>query len=283
MMAPESQSAADKDARDADISSSASSDPYAEIAAWYDLEHDGFSADIEALSELLAGARERLAILEIGAGTGRLLAALAATGHTVTGVEPSAAMRARGAKRLAALPERVARRVRLIAGTATAPCLDGAERFDVALLGLGTYGHLTSAAERETALRLLYNHLKPSGLLLLDVDVAGPRRLLETAGQLWWQGSWRAGDSGALIVAHSMVGAPGREPGTVEVTHLYDTHEQSGPVHRTLTTTTLALLSRGEVELAVRHAGFSDLTIFGDYDLAPAGDQSPRALVTARR
>ncbi len=260
-----------------------SADPYAEIAEWYDLEHDSFSADIEALSELLEGTCERLALLEVGAGTGRLMAALAAAGHSVTGVEPSAAMRARCAKRLAALPERVAHRARIIAGTATAPNLRDDKRFDVALMGLGTFGHLTSPTERAAALRLLYERLKPGGMLLLDVDIAGPRRLLESAGRLWWQGSWRAGGDGSLIVSHTITGAPGREPGTVEVTHLYDAHEQGGLLRRTLTVTTLALLSRGEVELAVRHAGFNDVTIYGGYDLAPADDQAPRAIVAARR
>lgn len=258
-------------------------DSYAEIAEWYDLEHDSFSADIEALSELLAGARERLAVLEVGSGSGRLMAALAAAGHTVTGVEPSAAMRVRCAKRLAALPERVARRTRTVEGTATTLNLRDEERFDVALLGLGTFGHLTTSAERDAALRLLSERLKPGGALLLDVDLAGPRRLLEPAGRLWWQGSWRAGADGALIVSHTVTGAPGGEPGTVEVTHLYDAHEQGGALRRTLTVTTLALLTRGEVELAVRHAGFTEITVYGGYDLTPADDQSPRALVAARR
>lgn len=258
-------------------------DPYADIAEWYDLEHDGYFADIEALNALLAGARERLAVLEIGAGSGRLAAALAAAGHLVTGVEPSAAMRARATKRLAALPERVARRTRIIAGTAAAPALGEDERFDVALLGLGTYGHLASPTEREQALGVLREHLKAGGTLILDVDLAGPRRLLETAGQLWWQGSWRAGKRGSLTVSHIVSGAPGHEPGTVEITHLYDTYEQGGPLHRTQTVTTLAVLSRGEVELAVRHTGFSDIAVYGAYDLTPADDQSPRALVVAQR
>ncbi|HEU0028206.1 MAG TPA: class I SAM-dependent methyltransferase [Ktedonobacterales bacterium] len=259
----------------------ASADSYADIAEWYDLEHDGFSDDIEMLNELLAGARERLAVLEVGAGSGRLLAALAAAGHTVVGVEPSAAMRARCAKRLAALPERVARRARIVEGKATALNLPDDERFDLALMGLGAFCHLTSAAERHTALRLLYERLKIGGMLLLDVDLSGPRRLLESAGRLWWQGSWRAGEDGALIVSHTITGAPGREMGTVEVTHLYDAHEQGGPLRRTLAVTSLALLARGEVELAVRHAGFTDITIYGGYDLSPADDQSPRAIVVA--
>ncbi|MDE3228834.1 MAG: methyltransferase domain-containing protein [Chloroflexota bacterium] len=257
-------------------------DPYALIAEWYDLEHDSFTDDIELYQELLAGETQRLAILEVGAGSGRLLAALAGAGYVVTGVEPSAAMRARCVARLAALPERVARRARIVEGTATALGLDAGERFDVALLGLGTYGHLTTAEERAAALRAAREHMKPDGRLIVDVDLAGPRRLLETAGRLWWQGAWQARD-GVALVEHSVVGALGAEPGVVEVTHLYDTHEQGGLLRRTLTRTPLALLSLGEVALEVRQAGYQIEALYGGYDMAPADGVAGRLIVVARR
>jgi hypothetical protein len=46
---------------------------------------------------------------------------------------------------------------------------------------------------------------------------------------------------------------------------------------------TLALLSRGEVALALRQAGFSIEALYGAYDLTPYDDLSPRALFVARR
>lgn len=257
-------------------------DPYALIAEWYDLEHDSFTDDSELYLELLGGETQRLAILEVGAGTGRLLAALAGAGYVVTGVEPSAAMRACCAARLAALPERVARRARMVEGTASALGLAAGERFDVALLGLGTFSHLTSAEERAAALRAAWERLKDGGRLIVDVDLAGPRRLLETAGRLWWQGAWRARD-GVTLVEHSVVGAAGAEPGVVEVTHLYDAHEQGGPIRRTVTCTPLALLSRGEVALAVQQVGYQIEALYGGYDLAPADDTAGRVIVVARR
>lgn len=257
-------------------------DPYAQIAEWYDLEHDSFTDDIELYLELIGGATTRLAILEVGAGTGRLLAALAGAGYVVTGVEPSAAMRARCARRLAALPERVARRISIVAGTASDLPVAAVERFDVALLGLGTYGHFTRADERAAALGALRSHLREGGRLIVDVDLAGPRRLLETAGRLWWQGAWPTRD-GAAMVEHLVVGAPGAEPGIVEVTHLYDAHEQGGAVRRTLARTPLALLSRGEVTLAIQQAGFSIEALYGGYDMAPADDAAGRVIVVAQR
>lgn len=257
-------------------------DPYAPIAEWYDLEHDSFTDDVELYLELFGGETTRLAILEVGAGTGRLLAALAGAGYVVTGIEPSAAMRERGARRLAALPERVARRITLVAGTATDPGAPATARYDVALMALGTFGHLIHAEERATALAALHARLRVGGRLILDVDIAGPRRLLETAGRLWWQGAWQA-RGGATLVEHLVVGGPGQEPGVVEVTHLYDAHEQGGPVRRALTRMPLALLSRGEVALAAQHAGFTIEALYGGYDMAPADDSAGRVIVVARR
>lgn len=257
-------------------------DPYALIGEWYDLEHDAFSDDIDLYLEALGGETNRLAILEVGSGSGRLMAALAGAGYVVTGVEPSAAMRERCARRVAMLPDRVARRISTTPGTAAALGVPGSARFDVALLGLGTFGHLTSAQEREAALRAVRDHLKPDGRLILDIDLLGPRRLLETSGRLWWQGSWTQRDS-EVHVEHMMVGQPGAEAGVVDVTHLYDVHEQGGVVRRTMTHTSLALLSRGEALLAIAHAGYRVEAAYGGYDMAPADDASGRLIVVARR
>lgn len=257
-------------------------DPYALIAEWYDLEHDEFSDDIALYLEVIGGDTSRLAILEVGSGTGRLLAALAGAGYVVTGVEPSAAMRDRCAKRIAMLPERVARRISVTPGSATDLNVASSVRFDVVLVGLGTFGHITSAEERAAALSAMRAQLKPHGSLILDIDLAGPRRLLETAGHLWWHGAWTRREDGAQV-EHQMVGTPGAEPGLVEVTHLYDTHQQGGPVSRTLTRTPLAILSRGEVTLATRHAGFAIEALYGGYDMAPADDTADRLIVVARR
>ena len=184
---------------------------------------------------------QRAAVLEIGSGTSRIAVALAAAGYTVTGIEPSAAMRARSAKRLAGLPERVARRVRIVPGTATELGLASTELFDAVLFGLNTFAHLTILAERQQALAALTGHLRPGGIVIVDLDLTGPRRMVETAGQMWWQGTWPVADSSESL-SHFVVGEHGT-PGTVRVTHFYDLHAQAGPVRRTTTTMELAVLT----------------------------------------
>ena len=263
-----------------------SPDAYARIAEWYDVEHDGLSEDVECLASLLVVPPSgRAAVLEVGAGTGRIAAALAASGHEVTGVEPSERMRERGGSRLARLPERVRRRIRIVPGTATEPGLPEGALFDAVIVGLNALAHLTSVDERDRALRVAREHVRPEGQLLIDLDIAGPRRLLETAHQVWWQGSWPVGDARDRDqqeqVTHFVTGAQG-QPGLLTVTHIYDVHTQGGVVRRTQTQMTLALLARGEVELALLHAGFEIAAVYGGYDLAVYDDLSARAIFDAR-
>jgi len=50
-------------------------DSYTAIATWYDVEHDRVTEDIECYQELIVQADLRApAILEIGSGSGRVLA-----------------------------------------------------------------------------------------------------------------------------------------------------------------------------------------------------------------
>lgn len=257
-------------------------DPYAAIAAWYDIEHDALTEDAECFASLLVSeSGPHPSVLEIGAGTGRIAAALAVAGHSVTAVEPSAAMRERFSRRLVQLPERAARRVTLLRGTAESPGLTDGLRFDAVLLSQNLLAHLLTSDARHAALIAAFAALRPGGRLIADVDLLGPRRLLESAHQLWLQGVWDLPTGERL--EHLVAGAPGPQPGTVELTHLYDLHLPGGPLRRTTARMALATLSKGEIEVALLRAGFAIEAIHGGYDLAPYDDASPRAIFDARR
>jgi SAM-dependent methyltransferase len=256
-------------------------DPYATIAEWYDVEHDGVTEDIECYQELIStSAGDRAAVLEVGSGSGRIAAALALAGHTVTGIEPSAAMRARCERRLAALPERVARRVTQCAGTATAPGLGDAARFDVVLLGCNTFAHLITRVERARALAALRGHLRPGGVLILDVDVVGPRRMAETAGQVWCSGMWAVPRS-ARTLTHFSTAIEPAEPESVRVLQWYDVWEPGGMVRRETATMTLAILNPSEMESLLRAAGYRVSARYGSYELEPWEAEAPRAILLA--
>jgi hypothetical protein len=82
-------------------------------------------------------------------------------------------------------------------------------------------------------------------------------------------------------VSHFVTAAPARTPGLVALTHFYDVYGQGGRVARTVGAMTLALLTRGEVELALRHAGFHVEAVYGGYDQSPYEEGAGRALFVA--
>jgi cyclopropane fatty-acyl-phospholipid synthase-like methyltransferase len=65
-------------------------DPYAAIAALYDLEHGEYDADLDLYLSLALATGDP--VLELGCGSGRLLVPLAEAGHRVTGVDQSRPM-----------------------------------------------------------------------------------------------------------------------------------------------------------------------------------------------
>jgi SAM-dependent methyltransferase len=258
------------------------SDPYATLAEWYDLEHDAITEDVEFFAQQIAGlgvARPR--ILEIGSGTGRIAAGLALAGYEVVGIEPSAAMRARCLARLAALPERVARRITVLDGDARLLTLPPDARFAAAIYGLDTFAHLLTADERELALRAAYERLRPGRKLAIDLDPLGPRRLAESIGRDWLQGSWQEERSGQTL-RHTLRATDVRD-GVVTIQNMLTVTAPDGAITETTTELRLALLSREEVERAISAAGFTIEATSGGYDGREVAPDAPRLLFVAAR
>jgi hypothetical protein len=182
------------------------------------------------------------------------------------------------------LPPRVARRVHFVAGAADnyGEDVPPGQRYHAILFGLNTFAHLSDFRARAEALAVARSHLEADGLLLIDLDLAGPRRLLASPGQLYLQGSWMIPPESGRWVSHLVSGVTGPEPGNLVVTHWYDVFWSGHEVVRTQTQMPMAVISRGELELAVNVAGFETLAAYGGFDLSPLDDLSARAILLAR-
>jgi SAM-dependent methyltransferase len=265
-------------------------DAYARIARWYDVEHDPIADDVQFYCDLAAGAGP--SVLEIGCGTGRVTAALARMGRSVTGVDRSAAMLARCRERLAAEPEPVRARVRLVEADASALPPDLGDAFSLALIPLNTFAHFLTPRQRLAVLTQLRQRLVPGGRLILDLDLQGLRRLLESPGHLWLLGLWdvpSASGEGAteeafvpVQVAHFVAAMPARGSEAVVLTHIYDEQAADGLVRRTTSRMELALLSRGEAEMTLLQAGFAVEAVYGSYELDAYEPGAERAIFVAR-
>ncbi|MCZ8313918.1 class I SAM-dependent methyltransferase [Phreatobacter sp.] len=118
--------------------------------------------------------------LDIGAGTGRDAAALAAQGHRVVAVEPTAELRAHGARIHAGQPI-----TWLDDGLPDLPVLAGrAERFDLILL-TAVWMHL-DAAERQRAMARLADLAAPGARIVITLrhgPVPEGRRMFDVSLQ----------------------------------------------------------------------------------------------------
>ena len=156
------------------------------VAATYDRGRPGWPA--EAI-EWVLGAKP-LDVLDLGAGTGKLTAALLAAGHRVTALEPSAGMREVLAERMGD-----GSAVTVIDGRAEAIPLDDGS-FDAVLAGSAFHWF-----DQEPTLDEIGRVLRPPGIFGLlgnryDTSIDWQRRLrkISSAGMIYRAGHWPSQD-----------------------------------------------------------------------------------------
>ncbi|MSQ41458.1 MAG: class I SAM-dependent methyltransferase [Dehalococcoidia bacterium] len=242
----------------------ASPDPFAVVSRFYDLDMEGYEDDIAMYRELVTS---RGAVLELGCGTGRVAAPLAAAGLTVVGVDRSAAMLRRARERTRGLP------VTLVEDDMRTLRLD--RRFGSVLIPLGGLQHMERASDVAAALQTAAAHLERGGLALVDVEAAhpddlvpGPQPLLEH-----WTRPWRGGTVTKQVAVE---GQPSL--GLRRVTWHFDEQPADGSLRRHSTSFPLRTIGAGELELAARLAGLRVREWCGDYDRSPVSDGDDRLI-----
>jgi SAM-dependent methyltransferase len=251
-------------------------DMYELIAPYYDLEHADYQEDVDLYLNYAIALGSP--VLELGCGTGRLLEPLARRGIEVTGVDSSPAMLARARQRLQ--ENGLLHRMTLIEGDARTLRLN--QRFRLAFVALNSFAHFITRHDQRAVLAVIHQHLLPDSTLILDLPNADLRRYQQADGQLFHQGIW-TDENQQLIVSHFMAATNEPEGRSLRLTHFYDIHPQDGPLRRIVVENALALLSPGEAELLVESCGFQISHVFGDYDLNPCGESSPRLIIVATR
>lgn len=244
---------------------------YDPIARYYDLSHDRLTDDIPFL--LRQAGETGGPILELGCGSGRLLAPLARAGHEITGVDNSAEMLARAELRLRAEAGDVRARVRLVPADMKSPVLPDAS-FALAFFGYNTFMHLDEAGAA-AALRRLRPLLRPSGRLLIDVD--NPLALSA------------AGDDPDFTLEDLLTDAAAREtirqytayesvPGeqAVDVTWVYEPGRGRPALRSRLR---YHYLYPHQYDLLLSLTGFRLIGLAGDYDGGSFDEESERLIV----
>jgi cyclopropane fatty-acyl-phospholipid synthase-like methyltransferase len=243
------------------------------IAPFYEIEHSHFNEDLNLYINFaeLCGSP----LLELACGSGRLLVPLARAGYELTGVDSSASML--NLAQHALEQAGVAGQCTLVQENMSR--LHLGQKFRLAFIALGSFGHVYSRQEQRQTLAVVRDHLTPGGRFILDISNADVRYMEQLSGQMLHQGTWKR-DDGTLL-SHFVSPASSLTKHMLELTHFYDEHKQGEAVQRTVTTTHIYLFERNEVELLLEEAGFRILDVYGDYGLDPFEHDSPRIIFIA--
>ncbi len=244
------------------------------IAPFYDIEHDRFNEDLDMyrnFAELSGGRR----ILELACGSGRVLLPLAHEGYELTGVDSSEKMLELAQQRLQ--EKDLTGHCQLVKQDMRT--LQLGQKYRLAIIALGSFGHITTRKDQQSTLAALRAHLSPGATLILDISNADARYMEDLSGQVLHQGTWSMQDG--YYYTHFVSPAASSEKHLLELTHFYERHQQGGPVERTVITTRLYLFERVEMELLLEQAGFVVKDVYGDYDLGAFSLASPRMICVA--
>jgi SAM-dependent methyltransferase len=252
----------------------------ARLAALYDLDLQEGSDDLDLY--LLLAEREGDPVLELAAGSGRLAVPLAAAGHAVTALDHDPAMLRRAASRWAEV-ERPARprsgSLELVeADLLTA---DLGPRFALAILALNSLLLLETQARQAAALASLARHLRPDGLVVVDVWLPAVDELAAYDGRLGleWVRDSTDGRRTAKWASARHEGATG----VVELTTIFDAWPaEGGQLERIERTDRLRLIGADELVRLAASAGLRTEQLAADYELAPFGPGAERVLLLGR-
>ena len=250
-------------------------DPYADLPELYDLEHATLSEDVDLYLRLAEVVGDP--ILELGCGTGRVLAPLAEAGYRVTGIDLSRPMLDRAEARLRPLAQ--SEQVRLVQAPMSEADAAPGGPFGLVILSLNGLMHLSAQEEQRTVLSASRRALDPRGMLVIDVLNPDPALLAGFDGRVQHEGSWSLADGSRVDRFAARTHAPAEQ--RIETDLWFELLAADGQVRRVRTDFPMRYVFPTELELMLELTGFVEWKRYGSYELDPFEDGSERLIVTA--
>ena len=256
-------------------------DPWAEI---YDSVYSYVRSDLPMYTR--AAIDSGGPVLELGVGTGRVAIPTAEQGVDVVGVDNSEAMLAVASRKAASLGD-AAGSLELIAADIrdfTLRDADGGERkFPLATIPFRGFLALLTVEDQFSALRRIYEHLQPGGILLFNIFVPDPNMALEQSDVLRHLTDVTDPETGLTRVLYQQ--------------NQYDTHNQIVSIRmliedldrnnvvsqRMYRDYLLRYCHRWEVHHLLQLCGFEIEALYGDFDLSDFDETSTEMIWAARR
>lgn len=226
---------------------------YDSLAALYDEQYAHYRDDLTFYRRLADDYGSP--VLELGAGSARVSAALAKAGHEVVAVELSSEMMRLGRARLER--ERLAQWVQYHQGDMRHIRLK--RRFPLIVAPFNTLMHAYTLADQDATLKTVMEHLEPGGLFAFDLYNPNFGEL----GVLRRESEWdHVGGENAELFLYQTVD---RDAQLLETRYYLDRTGEDGSLKRQTATLTQRYYSRFELERALRQAGFGNLTFYGNF------------------
>jgi SAM-dependent methyltransferase len=222
-------------------------------------------------------------VLELGAGTGRAVLPIARAGIDVVAVDNSPEMLARLQAKLANEDVGTRNRVRVIRGDMTGLRVE--ERFTLVQLPFRGFLHNLNRALQLACLKVCYQHLRPGGVIALDVFRPSLEVICASHGAL--AGVWRWTDDfpadGKRVIL-SEATTYDNEVQQLYTCHRYDVLTSAGTLERSfIQVIELAYLFPGEMRELLATAGFDDIRLAGDFEGGEVVDGSEIVVRATRR
>jgi SAM-dependent methyltransferase len=211
-------------------------------------------------------------VLELGCGTGRALLSIAAQGLACTGLDLSPAMLEQFRRKPGAAA------VNLVCAPMESFDL-GPQRFRLIFSAFRAFQHLDTPEQQLACLARVRAHLAPGGLFAFDVfNPKLERMAIDTEPE-------------TLDLSFTYEGRPvrryvgatrNRATQLISITMRYVEETGGGAVRESIVQLSMRWFWRYELEHLLHRAGFTDVKIYGDFDLTPVGRDTPAFVVLAR-
>lgn len=256
---------------------SASTTIFDAFARYYDADYRDYVDDFDLILTLAQETGDPL--LELGCGTGRLLAPLAAQQHDVTGIDVSGLLLDIARAKLAAVEG--GKNIKLVQAdmrTYELPRKDYAFAFCTS----NTFMHLITPQDQLQALRNTNRHLRRGAALLIDLFSPDVARVVQIDGMQEYADRWTDAATGRQVVKW-VVRAVDWAQQLQETIITYEEALPDGGSRRTICPITLRFLWRSEAELMLQAAGFAVEQVWGDFEGGDYDAASDHLILLARK
>jgi SAM-dependent methyltransferase len=251
----------------------------AQLASLYDIFP--FEGDLPLYRELASAEGGR--VLEVACGSGRVLVPLVAAGFDVTGVDISPHMLALARQKLDALgsPRGSAK---LVTGDMRTFELPEAGQFDLATLAVKTFVYLTERDDQRRCLQRIAAHLRPGGLLALDLLHPRPEWVGAPNGSLRDDLLQHSDERGVTVSRIESVVSTDLARQIRVIRSMYEiVEDHTGAVTKRFVEWPFRYTYRFEAEYLLERAGFTVEAVYGSYTREPFTSDSRMMLFLARR